>query len=613
MLIVLFVFSLFRSKALSIPARDKAIKESSLGGCYHKPLFLGFSTFLQLSLLLSVLFTAACYASPKMEAALGKGAWGACPQLNIEGLKVSSFPLLLRVEHLELDVSCLLSSGKQGSATFEPAQWQAPVEQLFTQFLNIPVAFNGSRIEVELLTVKHSKQILVEGKLKLSQQDQQWQLSLSETQGSQIELSIAAQAQTFQLSGQLAPLLLKTLAQHFEQAWLADERLAKQQFSIAANFSDDLLVKANLKLPSLAATLDAQLSGWENWQLAASHSGFSIDEIALPAAAWQFEQHKWHLNVAEWQLIGEGRWQLQPELAITGRLNGEDLIALQQHFYTLPKPANLLSAAAELQFTWKNEQLNGELKAQNINALWGELRFDGGELTSEFKFQPQLGWQHSGVFTLAQWDIGIPLSQLALNWQQTEFAPLAQWQSVMMRNIGFKVLGGEARVAQLALALPNVANLELEKVQLAELVKLYPELGLTMQGSVSGNLPVHFAEQGIAIAAGRLAVEEPRGHIALTHQSLVAIKAQHPSLDFALSLLEDFDYETLAAEVDFAEDGQLDMQVKLIGRNQQVSPRLVTLNYRHQENIYQLLRSLRIGEQLSGQLQQWIDDTSSSP
>ncbi|WP_221075585.1 intermembrane phospholipid transport protein YdbH family protein [Agarivorans aestuarii] len=582
-------------------------------GAYHKPLFLGFTTLLKLSVWLCLVVASACYANPKLEAALANGAWGACPQLTIEGLSVSSFPLLLNVESLDIDISCLLKQTEQQKTGFEPALWRAPVKLLFQQLKNIPAAFNGSRIAVKQLNIKHGKQLLAQGELSLSQRGQQWQLKFSKEQGSDVELLVVAHTQTLQLKGQLAPLLLNTLAQQFKQTWLADERLANLQFSLSVDVEKDLLVSTNLKFPALTASLDAQFKGWENWQLSATHSGFDLDSWTIPTANWQFQQKSWNVNVEEWQLSGSGTWQLQPKLAIQGSLNSDDLIPLQQHFYTLPKPANLLSAAADLQFTWQNNLLSGKLKAQGINALWGELRFDDGALNSEFSFKPEQGLQHSGSLALAQWDIGIPLTQLALNWLQAEFAPLAQWQSLVMQDINFKVLGGSAQIKQLPLALPNVAKLELNKVQLAELVKLYPELGLTMHGSVSGNLPVHFSEHGIAIADGSLAVVEPSGHIALTHQSLVAIKAQHPSLDFALSLLEDFDYETLAAEVDFAEDGQLDMQVKLIGRNQRVSPRLVTLNYRHQENIYQLLRSLRIGEQLSGQLQQWIDDTSSSP
>ncbi len=613
MLIVLFVYSLFRAKALSIPAREIAKKESSLGGAYLKPLFLGFTARLKLSIWLCLLVASACYANPKLEAALANGAWGACPQLTVEGLSVSSFPLLLNVESLDIDISCLFKQTEQQNTGFESAQWRAPLKQLFQQLQNIPAAFNGSHIAVKRLNIKHGKQLVAQGELSLSQRGQQWQLNFSEDQGSNVELLVVAQAQTLQLKGLLTPLLLNTLAQQFKQTWLADERLANLQFSLLANAQNDLSVSSNFKLPALAASLDAQFKGSENWQLSATHSGFDLDGWTIPTANWQFHQKSWNVNVEEWQLSGSGTWQLQPKLVIQGSLNSDDLIALQQHFYTLPKPANLLSAVADLQFTWQDNLLSGKLKAQDIHALWGELRFDDGALNSEFSFKPEQGLQHSGSLALAQWDIGIPLTQLALNWQQAEFAPLAQWQSLVLQDINFKVLGGAAHIKQLPLALPNVAMLELDKVQLAELVKLHPELGLTMQGSVSGNLPVHFGEAGIAIADGRLAVEEPSGHIALTHQSLVAIKAQHPSLDFALSLLEDFDYETLAAEVDFAEDGQLDMQVKLIGRNQRVSPRLVTLNYRHQENIYQLLRSLRIGEQLSGQLQQWIDDTSSSP
>ncbi|MDO6764906.1 YdbH domain-containing protein [Agarivorans sp. 1_MG-2023] len=564
---------------------------------------------------MACVFSSVCSANTQLLAAMAQGEWGGCPAVHTEGLSITAIPLSVSIESVHLDVSCLLDTEPDASSeTISPPMLQAASQQMFDQLLALPQALSASQVEVKNLQLSAHQQLITQGKLGLKQQGQQWQLNYQE-QGpnstSQFSLLILPKSSHISLSGMLGNTLLARLATFSQQRWLVDSRLHNLDFSLSGLVGQELKLKGALNLPEIDASFTAKLSQWNNWHLRLASSPLSIADINLPAANWQLTNDSWRVSVDDWQAEGSGSWQLSPELAVKGRLSSENLLPLQQAFIDLPEPANLLSAAATVDFTWQSQQLTGSIDATTINALWGELRFDDASITSAFSYQPQQGWQHQGKLSLAQWDIGIPLSELALHWQQPMFSPITQWQSLLLQDISFNVLGGQAQLEEVPLALPNTALLQIEKIQLEQLVKLYPELGLSMHGSVSGRLPMRFGEQGIAITDGELAVVEPSGHISLTHQSLVAVKAQHASLDFALSLLEDFDYETLAAEVDFAEDGQLDMQVKLIGRNQQVSPRLVTLNYGHQENIYQLLRSLRIGEQLSGQLQQWIDDTSS--
>ncbi|MGY5451043.1 intermembrane phospholipid transport protein YdbH family protein [Agarivorans sp. MS3-6] len=543
---------------------------------------------------------------------LAKANWGGCPAVTSSGLQIQGLPLALNIKQLDLDIACLLEQGSSASQAggFKLSQWQAPIQQMFQQLQRSPLSLAATSVGVEQLNIVNGGQLLFRGELKLVQQAQQWQANFQSKGEFALTLKVMPKQETLALSAKLSANSLTTLATLTQQSWLADPRLAEMKLAMSGNVGKQLALSFDIQLPAYPASLKGQLAGWQAWRVTASSSALLVSDTRVPEARWQLEQNQWQVHVADWSLDGRGEWQLSPQLTLGGHLRTHNLLPLQQALVDLPAPLNLLSAQAACSFDWDIDTFESQFTLDGINAIWDELIFENGSLSGHISHQAEIGWMHQGTVKLAQWDIGIPLSQLSLDWRQTHAATLSQWSSVQLENIGFSVLGGSGNIVQLPLTLPSEASLQLQGVQLPELVALYPELELSMQGSVSGDLPLHISEQGLRIAGGNLAVVEPQGHIALTHQSLVSVKAQHPSLDFALSLLEDFNYEKLAAQLDFAEDGQLDMQVKLIGRNQHVSPSLVTVNYSHQENIYQLLRSLRIGEQLSGQLQQWIDETS---
>jgi len=549
--------------------------------------------------------------NPAIFAALDDAQWQGCPQTQLSGLKLVGLPLQFELEHLKLNLACI-SHPQRPTQSASLVELKAPLQQLFIQLADWAKALPASQLKVKRLTLDLSANTSVQGELSLSQKAQQWQAQWRGDDGSHVAIQLQPQRQQLSLSGALQPSLIKALATVWPSFNTAQ---AYGPLNITMNLAslDDLQLVMRFSLPQLGSQVDAQLSGWENWRLDVNSSSFDFAQWQLPASHWLLQAGRWQVEIERWQIRGQGYWQLEPQLSVQGVINAQHLSLLQRSLYPLAANTELLSGEGRLDFAWQAERLTGHASLDSLNALWGEQRLSGGSLSGDFSYRPEQGWQHSGKLSLETWDVGIPLNQLTASWQQQQAAPLGELAGLEFSQVRFSLLGGQAELSPFYLDFPTEALVNLQGLQLSELVALYPELGLSMAGSVSGRLPMHLSQQGLAISAGELAVVEPAGKITLSHQSLVALKAQHPSLDFALSLLEDFNYETLAANVDFAEDGQLDMQVKLYGRNPKVSSRPVALNYRHQENIYQLLRSLRIGDQLSGQLQQWIDEHSAPP
>jgi hypothetical protein len=80
------------------------------------------------------------------------------------------------------------------------------------------------------------------------------------------------------------------------------------------------------------------------------------------------------------------------------------------------------------------------------------------------------------------------------------------------------------------------------------------------------------------------------------------MRAGQPYLDFAFSTLEHLQYSTLASTYDMAPDGEAWLKVEVKGKAEGIE-RPIHLNYSHEENMLQLLRSLTIGDKLQTQIE----------
>ncbi|WP_427982897.1 intermembrane phospholipid transport protein YdbH family protein [Agarivorans sp.] len=580
----------------------------------HSKVILAWRSLLRSCALASCLLACCAQASsavnPALLADVADAQWQGCPQTRLSGLKLIGFPLQFELEQLNINLACI-SPPQTPTQLASLAEFKAPILQLFSQLEDWAKSLPASQVRVKRVKLELNPTTSIQGELSFRQQAQHWLVQWHGDDGSHFTIQLQPQRQQLKLSGQLQPSLVTALAAFWPSLGAA-QAYGPLELELKLTSLDDLLLDISISLPQLASHVNAQLRGWEKWQLHVNNQPFDFAQWRVPASRWLLQAGRWQVEIEQWQTSGQGQWQLEPQLSVQGELNAKQLPLLQRHLYPLAG-SELLSGAGQVNFAWQAGLLRGHVSLDSLNALWGEQRLSDGRLSGDFSYRPEQGWQHSGSLSLETWDVGIPLSHLTARWQQQQAAPLGELAGLELSQAHFSLLGGQAELSPLNLDFPTQAVLNLQRLKLAELVALYPELGLSVAGSVSGSLPIHLSQHGLAISAGELAVVEPAGKITLSHQSLAALKAQHPSLDFALRLLEDFDYETLAANVDFAEDGQLDMQVKLYGRNPKVSSRPVALNYRHQENIYQLLRSLRIGDQLSGQLQQWIDEHSVPP
>jgi hypothetical protein len=144
----------------------------------------------------------------------------------------------------------------------------------------------------------------------------------------------------------------------------------------------------------------------------------------------------------------------------------------------------------------------------------------------------------------------------------------------------------------------------LQDIDLAEVLALEGD-DIVGTGRLDGELPVSIRNAVPSVQAGRVEARPPGGTIRL-NPSFAGPSGQ-PGLDFALLALQDFRYSELVAGVNYAENGDLELAVRLMGRNPEIeNGRAILYNLNISENIPVLLESLHLQDRLSEKIEERI-------
>ncbi len=170
-----------------------------------------------------------------------------------------------------------------------------------------------------------------------------------------------------------------------------------------------------------------------------------------------------------------------------------------------------------------------------------------------------------------------------------------------------ELLGGRLVVAPFSYGVPEgSASLEvrLTGIDLAAVLALEGE-EITGAGTLDVTLPMELQDGRFRVRDGRLEARAPGGAIRLDPE--LAGSINQPGLDLALAALTDFRYEVLQASVDYSEDGDLLLGVRLEGRNPAIERgRAIHFNLNVSENIPVLLRSLRLQDAFTERIEQKV-------
>jgi len=142
-------------------------------------------------------------------------------------------------------------------------------------------------------------------------------------------------------------------------------------------------------------------------------------------------------------------------------------------------------------------------------------------------------------------------------------------------------------------AASNTLTLRAESIELNELFSLQEFESIKVSGSVAAIMPVTIEDGAVTIVGGTL-IGVPPGGVIRYRPGGEPADSQDPSIDFVTRTLSNYEYTSLVSDVDLSKEGNLNLKLRLEGRNPDMEEkRPVVLNLGVEDNVPQLLRSLQ--------------------
>lgn len=514
-------------------------------------------------------------------------------------------------------------------------------------FEQIEVSLPCARLNTKLSNNTENTDCLLTGALTYSEQSQQIQLQLANQQAVFIEGVGDAK---LALKALITPTAEQLQIPQFELSLLSS-KLNWQQYQLS-----DLMLKLSGRAVWQNNLL--QFEATEPLQLTTSYQqpDLQVQQLVLNATSWQLEldpallantqlksdlklevkqlQHPL-LKTLDWNWAGTLLYQ-QQQAQIEGRLANSLSLALDHKIqmaeqkisasWTLPElfflagnPLHIgpfwpelltlqkgkASGQGQLEFDLGSMALTKqqtELVLRDLSGIYDRTVFTG--LTTKLKlFSEGAAWTvQTGDLKLQQINHGLVMGPLELNAVYNTKAPDWFKGKLDLKQLQLALFGGQVKGTQQQIDLSKDAKvlLQLDKLQLAELLKQHPSADMTGQGTISGTLPLSIEQGKLTVAQGSVAALEPGGKIAYQSEKAQAMAASNQGMKIVMQALQNFHFSVLSAGVSYSKEGQLLLALKLEGNNPDFEKgRAVNFSINLEENLPAMITSLQLSGQVS--------------
>lgn len=246
----------------------------------------------------------------------------------------------------------------------------------------------------------------------------------------------------------------------------------------------------------------------------------------------------------------------------------------------------------------------------DAEASWGKTVLRGITLESSSRYSSSGALHDKGALTIGSMFSGVEVNSISTRYSFIQ-AP-NDTRTVTVKPLSARMLGGDVRVEgfETALQSPDIAtSVTLEQLDIAEILKLEQQEGLSGSGQLSGHFPLRYNAQGVSVNNGRLTAPDGGVIRFQPDAAVAAYAATNPGLSMALSALENFQYDTLEIKLNYQPDGTALLNTRLKGRNPEWNkghPVDFTINV--EENIPDLMRTLQFADQLTEKLEKRYGD-----
>lgn len=399
--------------------------------------------------------------------------------------------------------------------------------------------------------------------------------------------------------------------------------------SLNAGFDQMQYGMAQVVRPRL--TLSAPVNWQRDAQRAAFNGGFRIDAGEtrfdfggrLPASSLSFEAKGQDPSHFSWrgslhaQAIGplrvHGRWDGE-------RLRGEAWWPTQSLtvFQPLLNPdlkmkirAGELRAQVAFSAATKEGFSAGGHWTVSQGSLWTpDNQINGVDFSLPFRLKDQQ-WQF-GVRGPVQLRIGEITNQFAMQDIRADlqgYYPWSEAQPLTLQAVSMALLGGEVTLPALRLPQHEAAKIGLRDISLSKLVTALKPKQFAMSGRINGELPLWVNNPRWLVQNGWIA-NSGALTFRMDKDMADAITAGNVAAGAAMDWLRYMEISRSWATIDLDNLGNLAMQAQVQGVSRFSNRKqTVNLNYRHQQNLFQLWRSLRFGDNL----QSWVEQNATLP
>ncbi|BET96799.1 YdbH family protein [Xenorhabdus taiwanensis] len=186
------------------------------------------------------------------------------------------------------------------------------------------------------------------------------------------------------------------------------------------------------------------------------------------------------------------------------------------------------------------------------------------------------------------------------------YYPATDEQPLTLSNVNVEILDGKLAMDQLQIPQKEAAVLRFNKLNLSKLFGVLKVKQMAMSGKISGELPVLLNDKRWIIQRGWVSNEDYLT-LRLDKDTVDSIGKNDLSAGMAMDWLRYLEIDRSKAYITLDNLGILTLHSEISGVNPVVDrKREVRLNYHHEENIFQLWRSLRFGSNLEEWLQKNI-------
>ena len=376
-------------------------------------------------------------------------------------------------------------------------------------------------------------------------------------------------------------------------------------------FNADKLIATHMGLANITSELDILLA--PNTQISGQTQIGLLDAKVIDTSVSL--EHQFNVVVAERTISGQHVVNLPSELsfAVLHQLsedqhNAQIQLPLQpvSNLNQIVGPLGVQTQEGNLLADIKLDLLslsgNGKIEVQDTAVKYGEYLAQGINYSPDFRLDSGNLQLSPSMFRVENLDAGVEITDITgeLSSENGRF---------QVNRVRSELLGGLLEIDSAWLDNKDqTVTLKLRDIDLQSVMQTQQQAGIDssgieLSGKLNGDVPVKVESGQASIALASL-INSTEGTLKITGNSgFEALKVQQPEIGQQLALLEHVEFETLTSDLTMDTDGMVFFDMKIRGVNPE-HKQPINFNYTHEQNIFTLLKALRLSEQIEQSIQQ---------